>query len=238
MKERGIGFTAEMNLQIRAGNKGNTRRLAKPQPICYLEPPGVRRWEWHPNKNTEIIWGNGFQQPAAKDEKDVNFERVVDYCPYGGVGDRLWVKETWCYKWNADGPVSNADGNYDRSCIHYQADGYDVAAMDDDGGQKYNKDGTEASPWKSSRFMPRWAARTILEIENVRVERVQEISEADAEAEGTKLYYDDPNRVDRRKPKYREGFHTLWDSINKKRGFGWDMNPWVWAIDFKVVEMG
>lgn len=83
----------------------------------------------------------------------------------------------------------------------------------------------------SSRFMPKVAARIWLEVVNVRLERLQEIRENDAKAEGVAphpnphMYYP-----------YCEVFVTLWDSLNEKRGYGWDVNPWVWVIEFKPVK--
>ena len=113
-------------------------------------------------------------------------------CPHGQVGDRLWVKETW---WQ--------DSDND---IYYKAD-----------WQTNPRNGK----WKPSRFMPRWASRITLEITEVRVERVQEISAADCFKEGVEMY------------KPIQQFQSLWDSLNAKRGFGWEVNPWVWVIRFK-----
>jgi hypothetical protein len=97
--------------------------------------------------------------------------------------------------------------------------------------------------WEAASHMPRWASRLALEITAVRVERVQEISEADAIAEGIE-HVDNTKEVFG----YRDyegstgctfepwkSFCTLWDSLNAKRGFGWDVNPWVWVREFKVV---
>ena len=90
-----------------------------------------------------------------------------------------------------------------------------------------------ASPWRPSIHMPKLAARIWLEITRVQVEKVQDITEADAKAEGA-----EPVCGLDQKPDYRGGFYFLWDSINAKRGFGWDVNPWVWVVEFKVVKNG
>lgn len=89
--------------------------------------------------------------------------------------------------------------------------------------------------YRHARFMPRWASRILLEITSVRIERVQDISEADAIAEGCGFVRPyNPAWSDMDMP--REDFRELWDSINAKRGFGWDANPWTWVIEFKRVD--
>ena len=81
--------------------------------------------------------------------------------------------------------------------------------------------------------MPKWAARIWLEITGIKVERVQDMYEQDAEAEGAvKMHLDDLGQT---WSTYVRGFQSLWDSINAKRGFGWDKNPWCWVIEFKRI---
>lgn len=125
-------------------------------------------------------------------------------CPYGQPGDRLWVRET--FAWLPDG--LNADQNHGR--YHYRADG-DLAVK-----------------WQPSIHMPRIASRITLRIKDVRVERLQDISDADALAEG----------VDQTNTSIRgyaaERFKRLWSSINGADS--WHSNPWVWVIEFKKVE--
>ena len=126
-------------------------------------------------------------------------------CPYGVPGDRLWVRETWgsC---TTNGTV----------CSGYRAD---VALRPE----------IEAGVdrWRPSIHMPRWASRLLLEVKAVRVERLQEISEDDAFAEGISGGDWLGNPVGT----YRE----LWDSINAKRGHSWESNPWVWVVEFERV---
>jgi hypothetical protein len=132
-------------------------------------------------------------------------------CPYE-VGMRLWVRETWAY-------IFNSGSEPPTYTTYFKANGNTLPGI--------NK-------WRPSIFMPRWASRITLEIVNIRVERVQDISEEDAKAEGTKGLYDDwagPGKLTYRKP-----YKALWDSINSKRGYGWDVNPWVWVIEFKVLQ--
>ena len=88
--------------------------------------------------------------------------------------------------------------------------------------------------WKPSIHMPRVASRITLEVTSVRVERVQDITGKDALAEGIEKppyhYEESPEES------YRRAFKMLWDSINSKRGFGWDKNPWVWVVEFKKIN--
>jgi len=125
--------------------------------------------------------------------------------PYGQPGDRLWVRETWARNWNQLSDIS-----MDRSYV-YRADGETRA----------QNNGTDL-PWKPGIHMPRAASRILLEVTGVRVERLQDISEKDACAEGT-----DPIRA--KVPTHRDAFRYLWESIN---GVGsWASNTWVWVID-------
>lgn len=145
----------------------------------------------------------------------------VEQCPYGQPGERLWVRETWA-----------TEGTDETSTLplQFKAD---------------RSDWPKCSKWRPSIHMPRWASRITLEIESVRVERLQKITEEDAKAEGTRddalvHYYceegtdDDP--IGNHRCNWRYAFSRLWESINAKRGFGWDANPWVWVITFRRVE--
>ncbi|MEN6572063.1 MAG: hypothetical protein ABFD24_09500 [Anaerolineaceae bacterium] len=136
-----------------------------------------------------------------------------EWSPFGKAGDRLWVREAFSY---------TGFGNTVTNQVMYRADG----------------DQADRSPiWRPSIFMPRWASRITLEIVNVRMERVQMISYKDARAEGMPIDYSGDYSFDHTKMGgYQANFRRLWDSINAKRGFGWDENPWVWVIDFKRVE--
>lgn len=117
------------------------------------------------------------------------------------VGDTIWVRERFRpYTCGYDSKI--------KVPIEYKADKFSTQSD---------------IKWKPLIHMPRWAARIFLEITSLRVERVQEISENDAEAEGV--------NCDRT---YLEDFENLWDSINAKRGYGWDKNPWVWVVEFKI----
>jgi hypothetical protein len=145
-------------------------------------------------------------------------EWFIQNSKYGQPGDHLWVRETWAVSGNWDG-VKISDLPHHGIDIVYRA------------SEKYPNGGYYK--WKPSIFMPRWASRITLKVMDVRVERVQDISETDAKAEGV-----DENSLD----VWMSGddtpvgmFGALWDSINEKRGFGWDVNPWVWVVTFSAT---
>lgn len=134
-------------------------------------------------------------------------------CPYGKPGNRLWVRETWGYtaKW----PPSLA--KQQQALPTYKAD-------QPDGGHS----------WFSSIHMPRWASRITLEVTEVRVERLQEISPNDARDEGVPPY--SPLHPLPAALYYQATFQDQWDALNAKRGFSWESNPWVWVVSFRRVE--
>lgn len=124
-------------------------------------------------------------------------------CPYQ-IGQTLWVRETWAESIN-----SKRHGN----TYIYKADGWEYPFK-----------------WKPSIFMPRWASRFNIEVTNIRVERLQDISVEDCKKEGIEIDYflafGNPEQF------FKTSFKILWDSINKKRGYGWDVNPYVWVLEF------
>lgn len=227
VKERPILFSGPMVRAILDGSKTQTRRVVKPQP----KHPRVHKFE---NPLTgELVWG--YLVPT-----DSIVTKIDGFtCPFGNVGDRLWVRETWCRKFDEpSGYVYNADGNLDHTCCWYKADGVEVRAVNGDGFQEWNKDGSEKSPWEPSIHMPRWASRITLEITDVRVQRLHDISHDDAIAEGAfdtgyGFSFDMARFGESRHPE--TAFECLWDSINAK-SHPWESNPWVWAISFEAVQ--
>lgn len=145
---------------------------------------------------------------------DTNVLRLIrKRCPYGHPGDNLWVRETWRV----------ADG--------YE---YTLTAAEWEGGQnpahieyKANDPHPENVKWRSPLYMPKWAARLWLEISNIRVERLQEITSVGIESEGI-------NPRVRGQGGCREDFKSKWNKLNAKRGYGyaWEANPAVWVIEF------
>lgn len=129
-------------------------------------------------------------------------------CPYGAPGDQLWVRETWAPL--PGGPCTKENG------VVYRADQHPDNWL-----------------WKSSIHMPRWASRITLEIEAVRVERLNDISEEDAKAEGVADRTVDLSRGVTTRP-YQMAYSLLWESIHGTSS--WDANPWVWVIQFRRVK--
>lgn len=228
MKERPILFSGGMVRAILDGRKTQTRRAINPQPIAdglYHEYKGI---------------------PWLKTGDPFPF--IGHLCPYGTPNDLLWVRETW---------------NAVHFCPEY-SEGYRTGYSDDwfeskdipkNSNQQYwtpcykaddHSDGLDIK-WRPSIFMPRWASRILLEVTDVRVERVQEISDGDAIKEGihdvchcgdyveSHGYHSGHGAVSM--PGWAtENFASLWDSINGKRGYPWALNPWVWVIEFQKVK--
>ena len=135
---------------------------------------------------------------------------MMDYdidCPYGAVGERLWVRETW------------QEVPDDGGTIVYRATDPDWEA-------------TDGWTWRPSIFMCRAYSRMTLEVTDVRVQRLQEIAGEDAVAEGWPVDQELYPTVNTHS-KARDWYKRLWDSLNAKRGFGWATNPWVWCITFR-----
>jgi hypothetical protein len=208
---KGIIMSGNHPKLILDGVKTQTRRVVKS--------------EW---KKLIHDWDNAFvtnetyklhvpvRHPEEPDFSDHRITRI--YCPYGEVGDRLWVRETFTsfkQMWVED---------------HYEPDGTTIYKADFQNPDIYKGD------WKPSIHMFRRDSRITLEITEVRVERVQEITEEDALAEGiirsarTLRYL--PGNCD-----YATwAYSILWDSLNAKRGYGWKVNPWVWVTSFRRIE--
>lgn len=138
--------------------------------------------------------------------------QTAHFCPLGSPRDFLWVREG--LRWSREG-----------SPARYAADDCPIMRDGESVGWIFN------NPTVPAIFMPRWASRLLLEITAVRVERVQEISEEDAIAEGVRgdeTCYDQASA--------RMCFEARWDSLNARRGYGWAENPWVWVISFRRVK--
>jgi hypothetical protein len=202
VKERPVLFSGPMVKAILEGRKTQTRRVVKPQ------PPKEAGLGLTVNTYSEPDYYQAlfFRGPTVE---STGMGRPVK-CPYGKPGDRLWCRETWRPQHPYDLPGQEKP--------IYAADW-----TPEEFEQIYGK----TWGWKPSIFMPRFASRITLEVVNVRVERLQDISEADCVAEGI----EDIGAGD-----LRGMFAVFWSSINDKRGYGWASNPWVWVVEFKKIE--
>jgi hypothetical protein len=208
MKERPILFSSPMVQAILAGRKTQTRRIVK-IPAAVDSVTGVGFSAMTPDNMASV---RGF------DKTDVHFETFIKI-PYGEVGDRLWVRETW------------------RKLPHNTSTGYPYEYR-----ATAEQDGIPIeSPWKPSIHMPRIASRITLEITGIMVERLKDISEADAIAEGIERDKDGWKHYAPNTPADAlvglptpcESYRTLWESINGPES--WDSNPYVWVISFKKL---
>lgn len=184
--------------------------------------------EWDENQRITMRC----EDSAYADQDPVHlFEQGYLECPYGKPGDILWVRETW-------GNYSYDDTESNAVYFMYRAD-----YPDDAQGYWYEKEQInwcDFPRWRSSRYMPKAAARIFLRVKSVRVERLQDIKFWDAQKEGCPRCIgisecgggcevcESNNPI--------EWFRQLWNSINADRGFGWDTNPWVWAITFERCD--
>lgn len=232
MKERPMLYTGAMVRAVLADAKTMTRRVMKVQPsegstvtVERYEPAIVSRsGELVPGPEVfGAHWGDG------------EFGLV---CPYGQPGDRLWVRET-C---RAEELESGQDG------VLYLADNHFRPINDTPSDaiqwMKMNVYGKQGGTNVPSIHMPRWACRLLLEITDVRVERLQDISNEDCIAEGINriahgregyFYHHQRTEPDQHNWCHPDdAYKELWESLY---GAGsWDANPWVWVIEFKKVE--
>lgn len=262
MNEKPILFQGDMIRAILEGQKTATRRIVKPTV-----------------KGCTV----GVYTQDGKVSSVVNVQEDGDpwtdiKCPYGQVGNRLWVRETfkvgawrdqgqlriafdyraspelvntpWCYP-----PSSEQYTNQILKAVHeLDKKGIEPVGGGPDRIYKWEA-GKSPLNWKPSIFMPRWASRITLEITEIKVERLQDMDNDNAINEGINKYwvnYEDGGGYWNvpacwKNPDGKiikqiqtediiEAFANLWDSINKKRGYSWESNPWVWVINFRVVK--
>lgn len=216
MKERGLLFTPENYGKTERGEKTQTRRM---NGLDYV--------------NTSP---DAFELVAQHDGR-FHFTRKgtgvggVCRCPYGIPGDRLYVKESiYIDHFNyAVGPLPKTKPKLEDGMLVYRRDGTCCEQFAE------CTCATEGKPkWCSPLFMPKWAARLWLEITEVRVERLQDITEEDAKAEGAKIpplvYPDRPHEA----YSYVENYELIWESINGEGS--WKRNDWVWVLEYKKVQ--
>lgn len=196
MKERPIIFNADMVRAVLDGRKTQTRRIMREQPEVIPK---------------EDEFGKaGFWIPFNAGKTMVRNEDMYIACPFGLKGDRLWVRETFRVHSRATDMATLVYKASEQQSWTQQTHRVPI--------EKCNKPAV-VDKWTPSIHMPRWASRITLEITGVRVERLQDISGADMQAEGMR---------------WREEFPCLWEAIYGDES--WQANPWVWVIEFKRVE--
>ncbi|EMR3149118.1 TPA: hypothetical protein L7182_002641 [Klebsiella pneumoniae] len=206
--ERGMIFNGEMVRALLDGRKTQTRRIVK-------GTDGAVKFckEW--NINGEEV----FVVLGEKDHTGMNPVLGVISCPFGAVGDRIWVREAFRVHSRATDVATLVYKASERNSWTEQTRRVPVAVC--------NKPATPEK-WTPSLHMPRWASRILLEITGVRVERLRSMSQDDARAEGV-IAASGPMEAGL-------AFRELWDSIYGEES--WKANPWVWVIEFKRVEGG
>ena len=198
MKETGIIMSGNHPLLVAEGKKTMTRRtyglgMVNKDPDAWIVTP----------TGNPLAWAC-----LRKDAEGNIVERVNNVkCPYGGVGDRLWVRATWCK--NSQGQMLF---KYQKDALTKMLDLPEINIL-----------------WKPAIHLLKADAEIWLEITEVRAERVRQITFADRLDEG--ITYKFPYIEDTKRD-----FRNLWNSLNAKRGLGWDFNPWVWPISFKVIK--
>lgn len=221
MKERPIFLNGDMVRAVLDGRKTQTRRIMKVQPSedfspmnMELETDFTSRW-YTPG----VVDKDGYLQSSKKQVFGVASEDEGYTCPFGAVGDRLWVRETHS--------IRVEPSEYTPGAAWYR---------ESDIGRQWEGQ----LRWRPSIHMPRWASRITLEITGVRVERLNNISEADARADGVEqlrggFWRHYQPAWTQHQLSARGSFVTLWKSIYGEES--WQANPWVWVIEFKrVVE--
>jgi hypothetical protein len=217
MKEHPIIFSAPMVRAILEGRKTQTRRVVNDQRCVECADDDPKFLIYVHSRKCEGYCDYACRHP----------------CPYGEIGDRLWVKETFFAFGRWETRFSEKKGR----------DEWHFVDMTLDAGKRYqynlpegyrptqNRGGVIPDWWKRPGiFMPRVASRIALKVTNFRIELLQDITEEDAQAEGVPM---------EETPGYYgslPGFEALWDKLNAKRGHSWESNPWVWAISFRRVE--
>lgn len=218
VKSRGIIFSAPMVRAILEGRKTQTRRICKPQPQPYADFGGMLAFT-----GKQVICG----VTALGEERFADSASYLQ-SPYGRPGDQLWVRETWQDVYQTyDGQCTTRKPN--TACKHW----IEFAAT--------VEDGKSPPRWRSPIHLRRDDSRLALEITGIKVERLEDISEEDAKAEGVtleKCTHPDCQSGNTRcaADSYRGAFAVLWNKINAKGGFVFGERPFVWAISFKVVK--
>lgn len=238
MTGKPILFSGPMVLALLDGRKTQTRRVINPQPRpdTYEVTPSLRGPAW---------WDACYRTDTSSGADWIKL-------PYA-VGTKLWVREAWGFQ----GTRWVGGDDFETYLVRYHADGQEVETQHpvdrrdeyfpnqnvpafEEIADAYDREVANASWladwWKRKRkvspiYMPRWASRMTLIVTEVRIERLQDIGELDAKAEGPAQHPDWPDTYH---ATWHTAFRQLWDGLNVKRGFGWEANPWVAAYTFTV----
>nr|WP_241866373.1 hypothetical protein [Klebsiella aerogenes] len=218
--ERGMIFNGEMVRAILDGRKTQTRRIMKIQPEH--SGLGLRRVTDSKNGSDDgkYFW-------SSSDACGLKARSKSFTCPFGVVGDRIWVRETF------QGPLfdyEQMESYLEDSSKFEKPEFCQYAADGKPAPEYYDADDNLRHGWRPSIHMPRWASRILLEITDVRVERLASVSDEDAGKEG---YPADPSPFGGPMDKWL-WFRQLWDGIYPEQSF--KHNPWVWVIEFKRIE--
>ncbi|HBT5834534.1 hypothetical protein WDU42_19255 [Klebsiella pneumoniae] len=216
MKERGMIFNGEMVRAILDGRKTQTRRPIK----------------WKQTRFTEI----GEREDGSKWPWSEDAEHACDFwhpCPFGAVGDRIWVREAYRFPASLDDVSPTGVGEMAVATGYrkpWAPTFYEFTGTFSDGWKGFETPPkvSDAGKLRPSIHMPRWASRILLEITNVRVERLRSMSQDDARAEGV-IAASGPMEAGL-------AFRELWESIYGEES--WNANPWVWVISFERIEGG
>lgn len=228
MTDRPILLNTAMVRAVLAGQKTQTRQPIKDGP----EWRDGGRWTWtasSTDRKAEGCFNYSYPDPNGNTYADRGPEKTVfsKRCPMGLAGDRLWVRETWDWRdWQ-----SGQDG---KIRIAYAADGEQVDRI---APPDWNPTIYNAERWRPSIHMPRWACRLVLPLVSIRVERVQDISEADVWAEGITVplaaEVSGKNWADI--PTLHDAWREVWVSIYGQSS--WDANHWVWVAEWEEAEV-
>lgn len=233
MEERPVIFNGEMVLAILDGRKTQTRRTVSDRHLHLI------------NVASQV----GECYPLESGIDHANSQSYYrEHCPFGKVGDRLWVRETFATLGNEDGCAIDWDENlvkgggqeaariYRASC-EQKSGNYGLWSIPDIADWKPHTWNVQyEGSWVPSIHMPRWASRILLEITAVRVEQLKDISQPDAIAEGGPPSHPSIDAVSRDYgfPDFsRSWFAQTWQHIYGEES--WNANPWVWVIEFKRV---
>lgn len=195
------------------------------KPIIFSTPMVQAILDGKKTQTRRVVKINGWPITSPKESLELTKEGLIyhSFCSMSGYykplcqpGDILWVRETW-------GKDENGDYVYRTNYGTTEDDSFPPSMF----------------KWRPSIFMPKEAARIFLRVTNIRVERLQEITEEDAWREGVEpirsalgqIYVQDDYSIG-----YRLAFEELWNEINAKRGYGWDTNPWVWVVAFEKIS--